>query len=320
MNNKTNYTLVGAFVLLGILAIFFFILWMIQPSKEEQMKRYAIYFNESVLGLNIDAPVKYRGIEVGKVTKLEINPKNTEQILVLIDVKKTTPIKTTTVAKLTAQGITGLTYINLTLGEKSSPLLEKPPVGEKYPVIQTAPSFFKNVQTSLDTIYTKVSKSLDGVEEVLNESNQQEFHKLLQESAAFMQNMNKTFDQKTQKHLQNAIANVDVLTKKLQTSLGAFDALVGHTKQWEDSISHSLHGIMMSYQSVERAMDQFDLALQRGDFNLKDISQEIIPAFNKSLKSLDKVLVELQGTLNELQKNPSDILFKETEIKPAPGE
>ena len=121
MNNRVNYTLVGFVVLFGFSLIVGFTYWLLQPSSEIETKRYLIHFDESVLGLNIDAPVKYRGISVGEVTRLRINPKNAEQVEVLLTILRSTPIKFDTVAKLTSQGITGLSYINLSLGSNDAP-------------------------------------------------------------------------------------------------------------------------------------------------------------------------------------------------------
>jgi len=86
MNNKVNYTLIGISVLLGLTVMFGFAYWMLKPSSAQETQKYLIYFDESVLGLNLDAPVKYRGITVGKVIRLRINPKNTEQVEVLVDI------------------------------------------------------------------------------------------------------------------------------------------------------------------------------------------------------------------------------------------
>ena len=80
MNNKVNYTFVGLSVLFGVLMMFGFSYWMLKPSSEQETSIYIIHFDESVFGLNVEAPVKYRGISVGKVTHLRINPKNSEQV------------------------------------------------------------------------------------------------------------------------------------------------------------------------------------------------------------------------------------------------
>ena len=77
--------------------------------------------------------------------KIGINPKNTEQVEVLITILKSTPIKSDTVAKLTSQGITGLSYINLSLGSNNAPPLVAKE-GQDYPVIKTLPSFFERFE------------------------------------------------------------------------------------------------------------------------------------------------------------------------------
>ena len=109
MNNKVNYKLIGLSVLFGFFMIFGFTYWLLKPSSKDEMQKYLIYFNESVSGLNLNAPVKYRGISVGKVVDLRINPSNIEQVQATVEILKTTPIKETTEAKLTEQEITGLT-------------------------------------------------------------------------------------------------------------------------------------------------------------------------------------------------------------------
>ncbi len=320
MNNKTNYSLVGLFVIVGFISIAFFVYWLVKPSDEVEMKKYAIYFNESVLGLNLNSPVKYRGLDVGKVVKLGINPKNTEQVRVVISIDKNTPIKTTTVAKLTAQGITGLSYINLSLGDKNSPYLTTPPPGEKYPVIKTIPSFFESFQTSFGNVYNKVSHTLDKIDQVLDEKNQRELHKLLAQSAEFFNRLNKTLSDETISHLRGSMQNLDSITQQLDATMPKVDHLIEHTIAWERSIANSLASVMESYLSIEKSMNEIGEAFQRGDFDVKSMTSELIPAINKSLNSLNRLLAQLHATIDEYKENPRDILFKQTQTKKAPGE
>jgi len=320
MNNKTNYALVGFFVLIGFFAIIAVAYLMLRPTDELEMKKYVIYFNESVLGLNLNSPVKYRGIDVGKVVELGINPKNTEQVRVVISVDKKTPIKETTVAKLTSQGITGLSYINLSLGDKSSPLLTKPPKGEKYPVIKTVPSFFESFQTSFGNLYNKVSKSLDNVDRLLNPQNQKELSALLQESRTFVAQLNKTLDDTTTKHLQHIIKEVDQLTVALNQATPKLNQLVEHSIGWENNISASLESIAVSYLSIQKSMDDIGSAFARGDFDIKGISSEFMPTLNATLDSLNSALVEFQQSIETYKNSPRDLLFKERQIQKAPGE
>ncbi len=88
MNNRVNYTFVGLLVIIGFTMIMIFSYWLLKPEQEKETKKYLIRFDESVLGLNVDSVVKYRGIDVGKVSSIKISPKNTEQVEVLITILK----------------------------------------------------------------------------------------------------------------------------------------------------------------------------------------------------------------------------------------
>ncbi len=320
MNNKTNYTFVGLAVILGFVLIGFFLFWLLRPMEEEQIKRYVIYFNESVLGLNVNAPVKYRGIDVGKVEKIGINPNNTEQVRVVVSVKADTPIKTTTVAKLTSQGITGLSYINLSLGDKSAPLLKEIPKGEKYPVIRSVPSLFKSVQTSVGEVYVKVSKTLDNIDSVLQEKNRKELERTLKNSADITEKINKALDEKTILAFQKSMLNIQKLTARMEHSLESIDQLAKNSLTWENNISEALASVAKSYLDIQKSMEDIGDAFKRGDFDIKGISKEFMPALQQNLNSLENLLNEFSSTIREYQDSPRDILFQEREVKPAPGE
>jgi len=321
MNNKTNYTLVGLFVVVAFISISIFAYWMIHPKNEVETKKYIIYFNESVIGLNLNSPVKFRGIDVGKVIKIGINPKNTEQVKVIISVDKTTPIKVDTAAKLTSQGITGLSYINLSLGSKTSPLLEKPQNGEKYPVIKSVPSFFESFQTSLGNMYNKFSQTLNNVDRLLDKRNQEQLSKLLTQSAIFMNKLNQTLDDETIKNLQSNIKNLDEITKQIDKAvLPRVDYLVEKTIKWEKGVDEALKSIAVSYLDIQKSMADIGDAFARGDFNIRDMSSEFLPELNRNLIEINKLLSELHSAVIKYKNSPRDMFVKSSEIKKAPGE
>ncbi|WP_457745983.1 MlaD family protein [Sulfurimonas sp.] len=319
MNNKVNYTLVGILVLVGITLILSFTYWMLKPSADKETQKYRIYFNESVLGLNLDAPVKYRGITVGKVTNLRINPKNTEQVEVTVTILKTTPIKENTVAKLTAQGITGLTYINLTQGANDAPPL-KAKDGEECPVIKSVPSFFEHFERSLGSVSSKLSSTLERTNILLSEKNQQEITKTLERTANVMRKIDRLLNEKTIMHFQNTVANIDSFTYKLDRVMPNVDLFIDKSIIWEGNIADSLGTISQSYLSIQASMNEFKRAVSSGEFNLKAISNDFVPTMNNSFLEMQGVMVELQELLQHYQRSPADILYKEEAIQKAPGE
>ncbi|MDA7817606.1 MlaD family protein [Sulfurimonas sp.] len=305
MNNRVNYTLVGLLVLFGLSLMIGFGYWLLKPSQELEMKKYVILFDESVLGLNIDAPVKYRGISVGNVQGLKINPKNTQQVEVLIDILKSTPIKSSTVAKLTSQGITGLSYINLSLGDMNSPAL-KALKGEEYPIIKTIPSLYTKLEESFGSVSENLSTTLARTNQLLKDENQAEITQLLKNSTEFMNRMNKLLNDET--------------IKDFQSSVKKFDKFLSNTVEWEDKVSASFTSIMGSYHGIKTTMDLFNASLARGDFNIKEISSEVVPTMNNTLLTMQELMIKIEEAINQYERSPGDMLFTQEKIKKGPGE
>jgi len=319
MNNKVNYTLVGFLVILGFGMLFGFSYWLLKPSSDKETKDYIIYFDESVLGLNINAPVKYRGISVGKVVKIRINPKNSEQVEVLARILKSTPIKSDTVAKLTAQGITGLSYINLSLGKNSAPPLRIKD-GDECPIIKSVPSFFENFENSLGTVSSKLSKTLSGTEKLLNDENQKKFSLILSKTALVMDKLDRLMDDKTIEHIHNSAKNLQSITHKTDALIPNVDTLVNRSLKFEDTISNSFDSIMSSYKGIDKTMKEFKKVVTSGQFNFKDMSADLIPTINNTLLQFQDLIVHTNSVINEYENSPRDILFKHQEIKKGPGE
>jgi hypothetical protein len=76
MTSKSGYMLVGAFVLVLAAAFIWGILWISAGGTPQSLTRYVVYMTDSVSGLNVDAPLRYRGVDVGKVEQISIDNKN----------------------------------------------------------------------------------------------------------------------------------------------------------------------------------------------------------------------------------------------------
>lgn len=319
MNNRVNYTIVGILVIVAISLMIAFAYWLIKPELSNDLKKYTIYFDESVLGLRINAPVKYRGISVGKVKVLEINSHNSEQVQVTISILKTTPIKTNTVAKLTAQGITGLTYINLSMGGHNAEILEVTE-NEKYPIIKTVPSFFENFEKSLGSVSTRLSSTLGLTEELLGEDNQKQMSLLLKHSASVMYKMDLLLDEDTIKHIHSSSKNLDEFSQKLNKMMPDIDNFLQKSTKWEDSIAESFDSITTSYVGITASMDEIKRAVSSGEFNIQDMSADVIPTMNNTFLQMQELMIRVEGALEQYNSSPSDILYKKETIKKAPGE
>ena len=77
---------------------------------------------------------------------------------------------------------------------------------------------------------------------------------------------------------------------------------------------------MNSYLWITASMDRFKLAVDSGDFNIKEISTDIVPTMNNTLIELQHLMIRIESALIQYERSHGDILLKEEEIKKGPGE
>ena len=74
METRANHLAVGIFVLAVVAGLFGFVLWLGRSAGERDVARYAILFEGSVSGLATSSTVRYRGVPVGRVEDIRIDP------------------------------------------------------------------------------------------------------------------------------------------------------------------------------------------------------------------------------------------------------
>jgi len=170
METRANYVLVGAVVLALIAAAFGFVIWLARVDLENKPQTYLVYFYGSVAGLQVGSEVQYRGVPVGRITEIRIDPENIERIRVVVDVNQGTPVKTDTYATLGLQGITGVAYIQLKGGTQNAPDLFAE-VKDGYPVIPSRPSGLEQVLDRAPELLERAIVISERLEQLLSEKN-----------------------------------------------------------------------------------------------------------------------------------------------------
>src|SRR5215510_429060 len=122
METDRHYFIEGLFIIGLSAAAAFLFLWLANTGHSDDVI-YRIHFAESVSGLALGDPVKYRGVDVGMVKAMVIDPDDPRQVQVDVRLRKQAPVKTDTKASLKLKGITGVVYIELNGGTPSAPSL-----------------------------------------------------------------------------------------------------------------------------------------------------------------------------------------------------
>src|SRR5437868_10745298 len=141
MEHEANYVAVGAFTTLLIAMAVGFVIWYSDTRDTNEYQLYEIYFSGSVSGLDRGSPVRYLGVDVGRVRSLNIARNDPTRVRVIAEIADEAPVSSATRASLGLQGVTGLLFINLKEAEDQRAARELM-VGERYPVIESVPSDF----------------------------------------------------------------------------------------------------------------------------------------------------------------------------------
>ena len=172
MESDKHYFFEGLFIIVFTLAAIAAFVWLAKSGNRDDML-YRIRFNESVSGMSVGDPVKFRGVDVGTVKTMAIDPDDPRRVQVEIKLRKETPVKTDTKAILKLKGLTGVVFVELNGGSPKSDYLAAATPAGQVPEIASEKS---NLTTFLDelpkiaqkfsAIENKTSKVLDDVGEV----------------------------------------------------------------------------------------------------------------------------------------------------------
>jgi phospholipid/cholesterol/gamma-HCH transport system substrate-binding protein len=122
METDKHYFFEGLFIIVFSVAAAIVAVWLGSTGRHDDLV-YRIHFNDSVSGLTVGDPVKFRGIDVGTVKSMSIDPDNSRLVLVDVRLRKETPVKTDTRASLALKGITGVVFIELNGGDPAAKII-----------------------------------------------------------------------------------------------------------------------------------------------------------------------------------------------------
>jgi phospholipid/cholesterol/gamma-HCH transport system substrate-binding protein len=156
MARKTHAFWVGVFFSAGVIIVFTVLIWLGASNWFKETKTYVSYFDTSVQGLNVDGAVKFRGVQVGRVTAIRVAPDG-NLIEVVMEVDPVLKVGPTIGAKVELTGITGIRYIELDIvGPEKLSQSPKHSFKAKYQEIPSYPAGFEEIELALRNALNKL--------------------------------------------------------------------------------------------------------------------------------------------------------------------
>jgi phospholipid/cholesterol/gamma-HCH transport system substrate-binding protein len=304
MENRSHALTTGFFTITLLIAAILFGLWFNRDRVERVP--YLIATTQSVPGLNLQAPVRYRGLEVGKVGDIAFDPKVAGQILVTLNINTDAPITKTTFATLGYQGVTGIAFIQLDDDQTGSPLLatntDKP---ARIPLRQ---GLFDQLEKRGKEILTQTEEVTRRLNTLLSPENQKTM------LAAFSDVSETANEYRALPHkLQPTIDKLPALAEQTQKTLNSVTALANDVNKLTTGLQAPGGPIERITGTVERIGGSVD-AVAGG------LELDTLPQVNSLADDTRSSMRALRKTMNKINDRPQSLLFGAPGAPPGPGE
>jgi len=304
------YALITGLFVLGIAGCI--VLWAQWLAKTPIARTaYRVVATGPVSGLNPEAQVRYRGMGVGRVTTIALDPKDARRILVSIEVDNNIPVTRGTYAQLGMEGITGIAYVHLLDDYKDMQLAAK--TGDGVAEVPLRPAFF-------DTI----SDSAEGA---------------VKDARELMASLSGLLTPENRKKIAATLASLERISANLEAASGRMPAAVARAEAWlsEDSRRLAIGALErvnetakalpeLTRETQQLVKDARELVSQVGTLSHEAnstagaVRDDTLPRVNALAESVERGAQRVGRLALQLDREPQSAIFGRRPGRPGPGE
>ena len=316
MENKAHAIAAGIFVLALTALLVVLAIWLARDTGQRDI--YEISSRESVTGLQPQAPVRMRGLDVGRVAAIGFDPKAQGNVLIRLEIDHEAPVTTDTFATLGFQGVTGLAFIQLDDSGKPAPRLVVDNSGTP-PRIPLKPGLLAKLTSKGEIILDQVEQITLRMNQILADPNQKRLALALDnvgQAAASVNQLSSTLTAILNAQLGPDKVNVPALVKNIDTTLtslrGASDEAkaavgeIGKTARRLNEKDGPIDRLAEGTQALSHAADSFNAAT--------------LPRINRVTEDASRAARQLSRTVGGINDNPQSLIFGTGAVNPGPGE
>jgi len=303
MEREANYITVGAFVLLVVALATAFVFWYTDRSDQREYTRYEIYFNGSVSGLSEGSPVRYLGVDVGRVVDIMLDDRTPDRVEVVADIDNAAPISDQTLASLSLQGVTGLLYIDLERDQGDKPLMARVP-SRKYPVIRSVQSDFDLLIASIPELFSQASSLAKRIGDLFSDEN-------IAAATATMANVNKASEE-----LPGAIREVRALVADLRRTSEEIQVAAAGVRDVTDSagpdVKAALERVRTVAENLAATSVRLDSFVAENQANVSQFSDRGLKELESLIRDSRQAAQEFRQLTRSLKNNPSQLIYEQS--------
>jgi len=329
METRASHLMIGSFVLLMIAAAFGFVMWLAKVEIDREFNHYTIYFEGSVSGLSAAGEVRYNGVPVGTVQTIAIDPKNPGRVKVGIEVASTTPVKEDSVAVLELQGITGVSYVQLSGGSPESAALVKKP-GEDRAIIASKASQIDELFSGAPELVNRVIYLVNEATLLFDKNNRKAIGEILaslEEVSGTVADRSDEIDEmlasasKMSTELQKAAASTNKLLASLEEDVSTLtesadvtmSMVRGTLSSADETVEKDLRPMINKVNSAAESFDRMSTnlseLLEENDEVLTDFFGEGLFEFTRLVTEMRLLVDNLNRVSAQIESDPAQFLF-----------
>jgi len=301
MENKAHAMAAGIFVVVMTVLLVGLAAWLTRDTGTRDP--YEISTREKVTGLQSQAAVRYRGVDVGKVAAIGFDPKIPGNVLMRLEVDREAPVTADTFATLSFQGVTGLAFVQLDDTGKTAPRL-KPDDGHP-PRIPLKPGLLTKLLDQGEVILDRVDQVTLRVNQMLGDENQKRFSSALG-------------------NLDSAADNASQLVKRLDSTVAArVDPALRSVQKSADEVGRTAADFSQTARRLNEKdgpMDRLAEGTQALSHAADSFNSATLPRINRVTEETSRAVRQLGRTANTITDNPQSLIFGSGPMAPGPGE
>jgi phospholipid/cholesterol/gamma-HCH transport system substrate-binding protein len=312
MESRAHALAAGLFAITLLIAAVAMFLWLTRDTTIRT--RYILTAQGNVTGLKAQAPVRYKGLDVGSVESIEFDESRPGDILVYIRVNDETPITTRTVGELGMLGVTGLSFVQLQEPPSKPGVPRAPPRKREVPIPLQA-SLLERVADAGEALVAQSEEASRRVSNLLSDGRQTQFFAAIEE-------------------IGGAARKFGVLADELKPASRAIPQLAAQANKTltnADRLVTDLRGVASTANTKLAQLDDTTGALREGALKIGQTADELrtatalvtattVPHLNRLIADASRGSKSVARTLDELAANPQSVLFGAAAPTPGPGE
>ena len=309
MEKKSHALIAGIFTVILTVAVMVAASWL---NRDTTLRTpYVLTTSGSIAGLNVQAAVKYRGMEVGKVEGIVFDQEKPGQILVKVGIQADTPVTNATFAELGLQGLTGLAFIQLDADEKIKDVKKLNSTSSAPVRIAIRPSLFDRISSSGEDMVSKASSAMTQINKLLNDGNQ----KILTQTMVNLQDATKKITQLADE-VQPAAKGIAALASGGQKSLGNADKMMADVGKLAVDLNKKLDQV----DRIAHSAEQIGRSAERIGQSAAAVEVQTLPRVNALVEDASRGIRSADRMVEKIGDEPASVLFGAPPPQPGPGE